>query len=261
VAEGEDRFGDLGGPPDDGRSAADRLEERDRLEPEAAPKPPEAPRPTSRYAWLVGILMLMGISVLLFTTALPNTGEGVRGPRAGSLLRRFSAPLATGDLSGDANVCQRARCPKNAGALPACQLVSSQVLNVCRLWRRPIVLTFVFDRGADCFPQVDRVERMRRSVPGVAFAVVYFTRKSHAEVKTIVNRRGWREPVGVDRDGAVVNLYSVGGCPTTVFALRGGRVVDTLLGNLTEDDLRSRSRGLLRRQAAVDRRTRHEGAA
>jgi hypothetical protein len=254
VSEGEDRFGDLGGAAADGRSAGERLEERDRLEPEPAPPPPRPPRPTSRYAWLVGIVMLMGIGVLLFTTALPNTGRGLRGPERGTRLRAFAAPLATGDLTGGANVCQRRGCPKDAGPVPACDVVSLQVLNVCELWRRPLVLTFVFDRGADCFPQVDRVERMRRSVPGVSFAAVYFSRKPRDEVRLIVERRGWREPVGLDRDGAVVNLYRVGGCPTTVFALRGGRVLHTLLGNLTEAQLRSNARELLRRQAAIDRR-------
>jgi hypothetical protein len=41
-----------------------------------------------------------------------------------------------------------------------------------------------------------------------------------------------------------------------VFALRGGRVLDSLLGNLTEDELRSHARDLLRRQASIDRRAR-----
>jgi hypothetical protein len=51
--------------------------------------------------------------------------------------------------------------------------------------------------------------------------------------------RGWRQPVAIDRDGAVANLYGVGGCPTTIFARAGGRVATTKLGNLTEDQLRT----------------------
>ena len=75
----EDRFGDLGGGGDR-RSAAERFEEEDRLrpEPDMPQRPPEVPRPGNKYAWVVGIVLFMGIAVLLFTTALPNTGAGLK---------------------------------------------------------------------------------------------------------------------------------------------------------------------------------------
>src|SRR5512133_1164829 len=98
MPEHEDRFSDLGR---DERSRAeqigDQLAERDRTHPEPDQRPPEIPRPTSRYAWLVGILMLMGISVLLITTALPNRGEGLLGLKRGARLPAFAAPLAQGN--------------------------------------------------------------------------------------------------------------------------------------------------------------------
>jgi hypothetical protein len=50
--------------------------------------------------------------------------------------------------------------------------------------------------------------------------------------------------VGVDHDGAVTNLYRVGGCPTTVFANSGGRVLETRLGPLTENQLVAEARRL-----------------
>ena len=58
----------------------------------------------------------------------------------------------------------------------------------------------------------------------------------------IVRRRGWSMPVAHVRDGAVVNLYGVGGCPTTVFARAGGRALETKLGPMTEGELRRRTR-------------------
>lgn len=244
MPEREDRFSDLGGggPEDaDGRSPAerigDRLAERDRSHPEPDERPPEVPRPGNRYAWLVGIVMLMAIAVLLITTALPHRGEGVLGLKPGKRLPDFAAPLALGHLEGDANLCQRRPCPKGSGRVPACELRSREVLNLCALRRRPLVLTFVFDRGADCFPQVDRTERVRSKVPRVRFATVYFSRKDQEEISRIVRNRGWKQPVGVDRDGQVTNRYGVGVCPTTVFARAGGRVSATKLGNLTEDEL------------------------
>jgi hypothetical protein len=253
VTEGEDRFSDLG---PDRRSAAERLEERDRTHPEPDEGPPETPRPASRYAWVVGVAFLIVIAVAGLN-AFRHEGRGSRGPRVGTHLPRFSAPLATGPLEGDANVCQRRRCPSNAGKLPACDVRSRQVVNSCELWkRRPVVLTVIFDRAADCFPQVDRVQRAMKSARGVQYAVVYFSRNKRDDVRATVRHRAWTMPVALDKDGAVTNLYGVGVCPTTVFALRGGRVEETSLGNLTEPQLRAGVRSLLRRQRAADRRER-----
>ena len=232
----EDRFDDLGR---DSRSAAERFEEEDRVrpEPDLPPSRPEVPRPGNKYAWLVGIVMLMGLGVLLVTTTLPNTGEGLEGPEPGSRLRVFAAPSALGSLEGDANLCQKRPCADQSGPVPACEVRGNDVVNMCRLRRRPLVLTMVFDRGADCYPQVDRSERARRQLPGVQFATVFFTRKKRSEVRELVLARRWLQPVAVDRDGQIANLYGVGGCPTTVFAERGGKVAQSELGNLTEGEL------------------------
>ncbi len=243
----EDRFEGLG---QGRRSAAERLEEEDLLrpEPDAPPRRPEVRRQGNRYAWVVGIVMLMGVGVLLLTTAIPNTGEGLRGVQRGEIVPDFAAPLATGDKEGDANVCQKAgECNEQAGPVPACELRSEEIFNVCEARGRPLVLTFVFDKGADCNPQVDRVERMKGEFPGVNFAVVYFTDEERAEVAAIVRRRKWTMPVAHTSDGAVVNLYGVGGCPTTVFAAKGGRVTESVLGPISEDGLRERVRELARR--------------
>jgi AhpC/TSA family len=233
----EDRFEDL--------STGDKLARRDETHPEPV-KPPEVPRPGNKYAWLVGILMLMGLGVLLFAQTLPNAGKGLRGPEPGSTLRPFAAPSALGNLEGDANVCQREPCPEQSGPRPACEVTSDEVVNLCELRERPLVLTFIFDRGADCYPQVDRTERVSSDVDGVNFATLFFTGKEREEVRRLVESRGWRQPVGVDQDGAVANLYGVGGCPTTVFARPGGKVQATKLGNIAEDELRRRAERLLR---------------
>jgi hypothetical protein len=239
----EDRFGDLG--EGDRRSAAERFEEEDRLrpEPDMPPRRPEVPRPGNRYAWVAGIVMLMGIGVLLLTTTLPNAGRGLRGPEVGKTVPDFAAPLATGRLEGDANVRGRGESSKSAGPVPACEVRSKDVVNICDLRRRPLVLTFLVTRGADCEPQVDRVERIRREFPQVAFVAVVGGNERE-EVEQIARRRRWGMPVAVDRDNAVVNLYGVGVCPTTVFSAAGGRVRTTKLGNLTEDELRAEVRKL-----------------
>jgi len=55
--------------------------------------------------------------------------------------------------------------------------------------------------------------------------------------------RRWSEPVAVDEDGSLVNLYGVGVCPVTVFA-RDGRVRESNVGNLTEAELRTKTERL-----------------
>ncbi len=93
---------------------------------------------------------------------------------------------------------------------------------------------------------------MKGAFPGVRFAVL-MSGNDRPEAERIVRRRDWTQPVGVDEDGAVVNLYGVGVCPTTVFALPGGRVTETALGNLTEAELRTKVGRLLRRQREESR--------
>ncbi len=246
----EDPFEDLGAAPR--RSAAERFEEEDRVnpEPDAPHRRPETPRPGNRYAWVVGIVLLMVIGVVLLTTAIPNRGAGVKGPAVGALLPAFAAPLATSNFGddSDANVFDTAKAARSAGhQQPACKVRAPGILNSCTLRSRPSVITMIVTQGTDCEPQVDRVERMRRAFPKVAFTVVMSGQK-RSEAEKIVRRRGWRLPVGVDKDGAVTNLFGVGVCPTTIFSDGRGRVRLVDLGNLTEGQLRSRVRGLLRRK-------------
>ena len=230
----EDRFDDL--------TPGEKLAERDRTHPEPV-KRPEVPRPGNKYAWAVGIVALMGLGILAFAQTLPNAGEGVQGPKVGQRLPAFAAPAADGNLEGDANVCQKQPCPKEAGARPACELQSEDVVTVCPRRARPLVLTFVVTRGTDCEPQVDRVERVRRSVPGVDFVTVV-SGVTHEEAAGLARARRWHQPVAVDEDGAVVNLYGIGICPVTVFA-KGGKVTGKAFGNLTEAQLRRRAERLV----------------
>ncbi|HYN91930.1 MAG TPA: hypothetical protein VER75_08410 [Thermoleophilaceae bacterium] len=233
MTEGEDRFEDL--------SPGERLAERDRTHPEPVRRP-EVPRPGNKYAWLVGILMLMGLAVLLFVQTLPNSGEGLQGPEPGQRLPAFAAPLAGGDKEGDANVCQKEPCNENAGKVPACDVEGTGIVTVCPRERGARVITFVVTRGTDCEPQVDRVERIMRDFPDVRFVTV-LSGDTKDEARNLARARRWRQPVAVDEDGSLVNLYGVGVCPITVFA-QNGRVRATNVGNLTEAELRRQARRL-----------------
>jgi hypothetical protein len=100
-------------------------------------------------------------------------------------------------------------------------------------------MTFVVTRGTDCEPQVDRMERIASDFPGVDFVTV-LSGDSKDESRNLARARRWRQPVAVDEDGSLVNLYGVGVCPVTVFA-RDGRVRSTSVGNLTEAELRRKT--------------------
>jgi hypothetical protein len=230
----EDRFEDL--------SVGERLAERDRTHPEPVRRP-EVPRPGNKYAWVVGILMLMGLGVLLFAETIPNQGKGLRGPEPGQRLPAFAAPEASGDKEGDANVCQKEPCNENAGKIPACDVKGSGIVRVCPSERGALVMTFVVTRGTDCEPQVDRVERITGEFPDVRFLTV-LSGDTKDEAGNLAQARRWSEPVAVDEDGSLVNLYGVGVCPITVFA-RDGRVRRAKVGNLTEVELRRETRRLL----------------
>ncbi len=232
--DGADRFDDL--------SVGDRLAERDKTHPEPMRRP-EVPRPGNKYAWVVGIVMLMGLGVLLFAETLPNQGKGLRGPEPGQRLPAFAAPEASGDKEGDANVCQKKPCNENAGRVPACDLRGSGIVTICPADPRPLVMTFVVTRGTDCEPQVDRVDRIASDFPGVRFVTV-LSGDTKDEAMNLARARRWRQPVAVDEDGSLVNLYGVGVCPVTVFA-RDGRVDASKVGNLTEAELRRETRRVL----------------
>src|SRR5262245_22733119 len=111
----EDRFSDLT------RDSEDRVEP----EREAPPSRPETPTQGNKYAWAAGFVMLMGIGVLLATTALPNRGEGVLGLKRGQHLPDFAAPSIQGDLEGDANVRPRTGGTDQQGKRPACSIRSA----------------------------------------------------------------------------------------------------------------------------------------
>ena len=239
---------------EDRRSASERLAELDERRPEepladagAATGAALQPRGRrGRYLGVVAIAFAVLVAVAAFNSARNLAGDRdlLRGPAVGSTLPDFAAPLATGSLEGDANLRARTGGGDAAGTRPACEVRSPEVVNVCELReRRPLVLTFIVTRGADCAPQLTTVERVRREFPNVAFAAVV-SGSDREDVADLVRERRLSMPVAVDPDAALVNLYRVGVCPTTVFAARGGTVRDVRIGSLDEAALRRRVRAL-----------------
>ena len=241
----EDRFGDLGGEPEEQRkrpSAAELLAAGDEAELAAERKleQKQAPRPSSVYSWVVGIVFLILI-IVVGVNSLPNAGEGLKGPTRGSELPEFAAPLATGSVDADVNLKANA---KAAGRTLACAVHIPSALNGCDLRKHPSVIVFAGTRGANCLPGFDRVQRVKTAFPQVRFVGVLI-HMGHDDAAKTIRGRGWTFPIVFDRDGQLTNTFGVGVCPTTVFARTGGRVVATRLGKLTDAQLRAQIHRIL----------------
>ena len=175
----------------------------------------EARRAARPYSIAVGIVFL-GVIVFAGINARAKQRRGRAGPGEGRRIPLFAAPTATGTLDGDANIDQGEVVDgKRRGS--ACQVKGSRddVLRICDYFDRPLVIVAWFKRGCGtCQPQLDAVERVRRRFPGVALRRA----RRRATPRRTPARRCWstagasRWPY--DRDGAVSQIYGIGGGPT-----------------------------------------------
>jgi hypothetical protein len=206
------------------------------------PAPPPAPpaRLAANATWIAGVLAVLIIAYITLNT-IRTEGPGGRGVAAGKALPPFAMPLAGSDLEGDSNV---SRVPGEGAAHAACEVRGAKVLNSCELAEQgPVALVFFAEPSEDCKRQVDVLDRVVRDFPNVRAGAVSI-RGDRDKVREAIRERGWRLPVGYDRDGAVANAYAVGICPTITFARRGGKVASTSYSFLDETALARRLRGL-----------------
>jgi thiol-disulfide isomerase/thioredoxin len=176
----------------------------------------------------------------------------------GAPLAPFAVPEARGPLTGDANVFQddcetpRNPCPEEDRRTPACEVTGADVIRVCDLFDRPLVISFWFTRGGDCLPTQDVVDDVAARYRGRVNFLSVNVRDDRGEVRAIAEERGWELPVGHDADGAVASLYRVGVCPTVAFAYPGGILAGAAIGasQLGPDALAERVDELLRESRA-----------
>jgi len=228
---------------------------------------PQRPGPGRRYSTFVGIAFLILIAVATLNT-IRTEGGGTLGTgedERGMALPEFAVPDArTGPLDQDANLYQddcstsENPCPADARRTPACRIPRKGAIRVCDLFDRPLVISFWFTRGADCLTTQDIVDRVASRYLGRVNFLSIDIRDDPADVRQIVDERGWRIPVGYDRDGAVSDLYLVGVCPTVAFAYPGGILAFAKVGTeeLSEPQLTDGVQRLLRqshRRAREDR--------
>jgi hypothetical protein len=236
----EDRFGDLGGEPKR-PSAAELLAAGDEEELRAERKLEQrkAPKPSSAYSWVVGIAFLILI-IVVGLNSLPNAGEGLKGPKPGTVIPAFAAPLPDGTKQFDVNIKTNNKQP---GKTYACTVHIPGALNGCELRKKPSVIVFVGSRGANCLPGLDRIERVRRSLPDVAFAGILI-KMGLGDAKKTVGEHHWGFPIAYDHDGLLTNTFGIGVCPSYVLSSKGGVVKKTILGRVSDQGLRAAIRRL-----------------
>jgi len=222
---------------------------------------------TRRYSAWVGLAFLVLLAVATINT-LRTPGGGILGISAGDQgmpLAEFAVPNAvTGPLDKDANIAQddcstsQNPCPSNARRPSACEIHVKGAIRICDLFNRPLVLSFWFTRGADCLPTQDILNRLAARYRGRVNFLSIDVRDDPADVRRIALEHRWTMPVGYDRDGAVSDLYRVGGCPTVAFAYPGGILAfaRARLSELSGRQMAADVRKLLRLSAARERETR-----
>lgn len=207
-----------------------------------------------RYSLIVGLIFAAIIVVAVLHT-LENKDEGTLGldkVERNWPLPEFAVPNAAGSLEGDANVAQddcetsQTPCPDSARRPPACEIHVPGSIRVCDLFRRPLVLSFWFSRGGNCSEQQDVVDRVYARYRGRVSFLSLDVRDDRGTVRDLIRRRGWKMPVGYDRDGAVAALYRIGGCPTFAYAYPGGTLEEASIGELSARQLEAHVGKLLR---------------
>ncbi|HVY77970.1 MAG TPA: hypothetical protein VG898_05650 [Solirubrobacterales bacterium] len=214
-----------------------------------------------RYSLLVGLIFAAVIVIATINTLGDNDEEtlGLDKMEARWPLPEFAVPRADGQLEGDANVaqddCESARtpCPRSARREPACRISTPGAIRVCDFFDRPLVISFWFARGGStCVEQQDVVDRVNRRYGGEVRFLSLDIRDDRGSVRDLIRDRGWRMPVGYDRDGAVASLYRVGGCPTFAYVYPGGTLQDASFSELTASQLEARVDRLLRATSAAE---------
>jgi hypothetical protein len=207
------------------------------------------PRPAAIYSLLVGLAFVAVIAVAAVNAISTDDGGVLRPADAGTPLASFAVPDARSELEGDANLAQddcevsEIPCPESSRRTPACEVDVEGAIRVCDLFDRPLVLSFWFTRGGECERTEDELEAAyRRYRDRVNFLSVN-VRDDRESVRKLIAERGWTHPVGLDPDGALSNLYRIGGCPTFLFVYPGGILESVGIGD--EVDLDAGVRELL----------------
>jgi len=167
---------------------------------------------------LLGVLVAAaaGIVIINLLAGQESKTVGLGEYRIGEQLDPFAVPDVRSDLEGDANIDRD----------EACEIEVEGAIRVCDYFSRPLVISFWFTRGAArCVDVQDAFDRVAAKYGNRVGMLSINVLDDRERVEEIVAEREWEVTVGHDRDGAVANLFRVGGCPTFLFVAPGGKLV------------------------------------
>ena len=195
-------------------------------------------RPGFNYVTVVGVAFVVVI-VLALVNMLRTEDSGTVGigdVGRGEPVPKFAVPVASSDLDGDANID-----PKQA-----CKVEGADVIRVCDYFDRPLVMSFWFTKGgSQCIDQQDVFDDVTLDYKRRLGALSINVRDDRDDVRSLIEEHGWKVPAGYDRDGAVSNLYRVGGCPTFIYVRKGGVMKNATIGPASAEELNAQIRSLL----------------
>jgi AhpC/TSA family len=219
----------------------------------------KVPKPGGRYVLFVGVAFATLIVVATLNT-INNNSAGVLGLNAdiaGRALPEFAVPDIRGNVDADANVFQddcsssQNPCPADDRRPSACEIKPAGAIRVCDYFDKPLAISFWFMRAANCLPAQDAFNRVAQDFSGRANFLSIDIRDDRDSVRQTATDHGWSVPVGWDRDGAVSDVYRVGGCPTVAFVYPGGIFAFAKAGDdVTEGNLRGDVNELIARSEA-----------
>ena len=195
-------------------------------------------RPGFNYVTVVGVAFVVVI-VLALVNMLRTEDSGTVGigdVGRGEPVPKFAVPVASSDLDGDANI----------GPKQACKVAGADVIRVCDYFDRPLVMSFWFTKGgSQCIDQQDVFDDVTLDYKRRLGALSINVRDDRDDVRSLIEEHGWKVPVGYDRDGAVSNIYRVGGCPTFIYVRKGGVMKNATIGPASAEELNAQIRSLL----------------
>jgi hypothetical protein len=198
-----------------------------------------------RYGWFLA-LAAAALIVYVSLNTLSSQHVGSAGLKAGTRVPPFAAPLALGPLDAPVNIARKPNQGNLVGNTPACKVRGPGILNSCQLGERgPFVLAFLATRGEQCTHELDLLQRVRSRHPGLQVAAVSI-RGERDDLRALVRRHGWGFPVAWDLDGRLASLFGVAVCPQITYALAGGVVQATSVGELDSAALDQRLTALER---------------
>ncbi len=205
---------------------------------------PEAEGRPFNYGAVVGVVFVL-IIIVASLNALRSKDSGTVGigdVGIGEKVGKFAVPVASSDLEGDANVD-----PDRACGVPG-----EDVIRICDYFGKPLVLSFWFTQGGSgCIEQQDTFERFAARYRDRVGLLSINVRDNRDRVRELIDEHGWKVPVGHDSDGAVSNLYRIGGCPTILFIEPDGTLKSAEIGRKTLPELGAQVRSLINHGAKV----------